>query len=311
MHYQKTSLRVYAALAIGAFAVSPLASAELPRGDDTVIGVEGAICGPLKSVDGGSVSAEVINEPSGPDYFVKKHIGQPKYEEFTVQFGFGLGRQLYQWIQSSWSASYTRKEITLIQGDQVRTASNCLITETTIPALDTRLQTPGAISVKFAAEEIRAAGGGEKLKATQDVVSRPWLVSGFRLELAGIATTSVLRIESFTVKQTAITDDIGDARDYAREPGKLEFPNLVITVPESASKTWTDWHREFVIVGNNDEINEKSGAIRLLGPDRRELAQIQLSNVGIYKVVPARAADGTKVVVAELYVERMQFVAAK
>ena len=35
-------------------------------------------CGFPKSIGGGAITAEVIKEPSGSDYFVKKHIGQPK-----------------------------------------------------------------------------------------------------------------------------------------------------------------------------------------------------------------------------------------
>jgi hypothetical protein len=37
----------------------------------------------IKSLDGGSISAEMINEPAGSNDFAKKHLGQPKYEEFT------------------------------------------------------------------------------------------------------------------------------------------------------------------------------------------------------------------------------------
>ena len=40
--------------------------------------LDGVKCGFIKSVEGGGVSAEVINEPVGPNYYVKKHIGQPK-----------------------------------------------------------------------------------------------------------------------------------------------------------------------------------------------------------------------------------------
>jgi hypothetical protein len=36
----------------------------------------------------------------------------------------------------------------------------------------------------------------------------------------------VSKVDSLTVKQTAVTDDIGDARDYQREPGKMDIPNV-------------------------------------------------------------------------------------
>ena len=46
--------------------------------------LDGKEAGFVKSVDGGAVTAEVINEPSGLSFFVKKHIGAPKYEEFML-----------------------------------------------------------------------------------------------------------------------------------------------------------------------------------------------------------------------------------
>jgi hypothetical protein len=56
--------------------------------------LDGVSAGFLKSVDGGGVSSEVITEPSGPSFFAKKHVGQPKYEEFVLHLGFSLSKQV-------------------------------------------------------------------------------------------------------------------------------------------------------------------------------------------------------------------------
>ena len=106
------------------------------------------------------------------------------------------------------------------------------------------------------------------------------------------------------------SDDIGDARDVLREPAKLEFPNLRITLAESSAKTWTDWFEDFVIKGNNDDSKEKSGAIVFLSPNRQsELGRITLHNLGIFALRerPAQANDQVARLVAELYCERMEF----
>ncbi len=79
--------------------------------------IDGAKAGFLKSVDGGGVTAEVINEPAGKSYFVKKHIGQPKYEDFTIQVGFSMSKVFYSWIQQSWSMSYQRMDGSIIALD--------------------------------------------------------------------------------------------------------------------------------------------------------------------------------------------------
>ena len=51
--------------------------------------LDGKEAGFVKAVDGGAIPAEVIHEPSGSSFFVKKHIGAPKYEELMLQFTSG------------------------------------------------------------------------------------------------------------------------------------------------------------------------------------------------------------------------------
>ncbi len=80
--------------------------------------LQGVKCGFLKAVDGGDISAEVIEERLAPDYFVKKHIGQPKYEDIVLTFGFELVQDVYEWITESWSMSYSRKDGSIVVTDR-------------------------------------------------------------------------------------------------------------------------------------------------------------------------------------------------
>ncbi len=65
--------------------------------------LDGVKCGFIQEISGGGVSADVITEPSGPSFFTKKHIGQPKYEDFVLQIGFNLSNAVYDWIAASWT----------------------------------------------------------------------------------------------------------------------------------------------------------------------------------------------------------------
>jgi phage tail-like protein len=283
--------------------------------------LDGVKCGYLKSIAGGGVSAEVIQEPAGPNYFVKKHIGQPKYEDLTLQVGFSMSKPLYEWIAQSWTMKYQRKSGSIIALDQSlapkseRQFNQALITETTIPAMDGSSKEPAYMTVTFSPEFTRTvaptgskADYGEYGKNEQKM----FLPSNFRLEIDGIDCSKVNKIESFTVKQTAVTDDIGDARDRAKEPGKLEFPNLKITVAEVAAQPFIDWHENFVIKGNNDESFEKGGMLTLLAPNQEKpLMRIRFYNLGIFRLQPAKAeanADQIKKVEVEMYVERMELL---
>ncbi|MGE5296717.1 MAG: phage tail protein, partial [Solirubrobacterales bacterium] len=270
-----------------------------------MMNLDGQNCGYVKGMEGGGISAEVINEPAGPSYFVKKHIGQPKYEEITVQVGFSMTKALYEWIAQSWKMNYQRKDGSIIildrnmQPQSERKFTQALITETTIPAMDIASKEPAYMTVKFAPETIRVSKptGAKSAEEFGKNEQKVFLPSNFKLQIDGLDCSKVMRIESFTVKQTTVTDDIGEARDYAKEPGKLEFPNLKLTIPESAAQGFVDWHNKFVIEGNNDEANEKGGTLTLLSPNlKTELAKISFFNMGIFRIRPDTSEANTDAV---------------
>jgi phage tail-like protein len=278
--------------------------------------LDGVSCGFLKAVDGGDISAEVISEPQGSAQFIKKHIGPPKYEDFQLQFGFGMSKVLYDWIAASWKQNYARKNGSIVSTDfkltpiSERQFTNALITETTIPPLDASAKDPAFLTVKFSPEYTRtakASGTAGKVVADKQKVFLP---SNFRLEIDGLDCSKVNKVDALTVKQTVSTDDIGDARDYTKEPGKLEFPNLKITLAAVSAPTWNAWFEDFVVKGNNGDSNEKSGAIVLLAPDRKaELARITLHNLGIFALRHQRQVANDEAVqrlTAELYCEQME-----
>jgi hypothetical protein len=281
--------------------------------------LEGVKCGFIKSVEGGGISAEVINEPSGPEYYVRKHIGQPKYEDFGLQIDLSMDKSVYDWIAASWSGKYLRRDGSIQAADynlnvrSEREFFNALITETTFPAMDASSKEPCYIKVKFAPEITRFKKGSGKLSAGAGKgAQKKWLPANFRLEIDGLDCTRVSKVDSFTVKQSVQTDDIGDARDYLKEPGKLEFPNLGISLAESFAQSWMDWHEDFVIKGNSGDEQEKNGSLTFLSPDlKQELAQIKFYHLGIFRLAPEKSeasAEQIKRVLAELYCERMEFV---
>ncbi len=281
--------------------------------------LDGVKCGFVKSVEGGGASAQVVNESAGPDYFIRKHLGQVRYEDFEVQMGLNMGKPVYEWIRQSWSQKYARKDGSIIAADfnyQAKSEQQffkALLTETTIPAADAASKEPAYLTLKFSPEYTRPGKPGGKVDpgASAKEQQKLWLPANFKLDIAGLNCKTVSRIESFTVKQTAVRDDIGDARDQKKEPGKLEFPNLKITLSERDAESWLAWHEDFVVKGNNTQDKEKSGSLTFLSPNlKEELLTIRFYNMGIFRLQPERAeanADTLKRLVAELYVERMDF----
>ena len=277
--------------------------------------LEGILIGLLKSVDGGAISADVVSEKQ-IDYFSKKHIANVKYEEFTAECGFTMSKAIYDWINKSWTGNAERKSGAVIAADfkyeakARREFRDALLTEMTIPACDGSSKEPAYLTIKFAPEEITNKPGSGKLTLPSSKGQKQWLPANFKLEIDGLDCTKVSKIDAFTVKQSVVTDPVGEERDYEKEPGKLEFPNLSILLSEASAQTWFDYFQNFVIQGNSGEANEKSGTLSFLDATRKEtLAHIRFFNLGIFKLSDDKAeanSDQIKRVKAELYCERME-----
>ena len=278
--------------------------------------LDGAKCGFLKTVDGGAAVAEVISESVGSSYFAKKHLGQISYGPLVLQFGLAMSKDVYDWINASWSGNYIRKNGAVVATDHKldavsqREFFNALVTETTIPALDGSSKNPAYLTLKFAPEYTRTTKASGKVTGVAKGEQKLWLPSNFRVTIDDLDCTRVSAVDSIIVKQSVATDDIGEARDYMREPTKLEFPNLKITLMESSAKSWFDWFDDFVIKGNSADAKEKNGSIALLSASLTdELLRIDLFNLGIFRIGPDKTeanSDRITTVTAHLYCERME-----
>ena len=276
--------------------------------------LDGVKAGFLESAAGGDAVADVVAEPAKPGTLGKKHIANVRYEEIRIALGLDLDAALYEWIQASWAMSYARKDGSIVTGDATFQAKTeleffqALVTETTFPALDAGSKDAGHMTVKLAPEYTRARKASGKLTPPAARVQKKWLPANFRFELSGLDCSKVSRIDSFTIKQTAATDDLGERRDVLKEPAGVEFPNLRVTLAEVSAQTWHEWHEDFVIKGNCGDDQEKEGAIVLLAPDlKAELARITLHHVGIFALrrVPQTTTQQVPRLVADLYCEQM------
>jgi hypothetical protein len=286
-----------------------MATARTPAAARFQLTLDGVACGLTPSVSGGDVSADVVAESADASYFVKKHIGAPKYEDFSAEIDFGFGHDVWDWIANSFRQNYARKDgsVTTVDVDLnakvERQFFNALLVEVAFPALDGASKEPGKVTIKFSPELTRSHAASGKVSAGPAKAKR-WLASNFKLELDGVDCTRVKRIDSFAVQLPVSADAVGSARDLQKEPGRIDFPNLRVTIAEGSSiASWKAWFEDFVINGNNDESKEKNGAIVLLTPDlKTELARVVLHNVGIFALRRGQQAE-----VADLYCERMDF----
>jgi hypothetical protein len=268
--------------------------------------LDGVSCGLLASCVGGDISADVLEERVDGSAFPKKHIGPPKYEDFELQVGFGMASPVYDWISTTWTAGFARKNGSVTAVDSSMNAlseqqfANALVTKTTIPTLDAASKDAGRLAITLSPESTTTGADGGKVPSVGVAQQKPFVLSHFRLELDGLDCSHVTKIDSFTVEVQADVTSAG-----------IVFPDLRVTMAADgvAAATWQSWFTDFVVDGRNEDALEKSGAIVFLAPDLHgEIARVTLHNVGISALrrVPLGAGDAVRRLAADLYCERME-----
>lgn len=264
--------------------------------------LEGTSCGTIQSVEGGEATAGVIQE-AGPEFFMAKHLGPLKYEDISLSLGFSMGKPVYDWIAASLRMKAGPVNGAIILADQNFEAQraqqffNAIVSELGIPAADGASKDVAYLTVRVAPERTHTVKGSGKVMDRLDRKQKPWVSSNFRLKIDGLDCSRVAKIDGFTIKQ-------------ANVPGKLDFPNLRITLAEASGETWRQWHEDFVINGNNSEAREKHGTLEFLSANLQEtLLSIALHNLGIFRLTterPEAGADRVSRMVAQLYCQRME-----
>ncbi len=275
----------------------------------------------LKSAEGGFPKAEVILESAGPNLPVKKRIGPPRFQEIAIQCDPVMPKPLFDWIAAALNMSYVRKNGAIITADFNRAEQsrlefkNALITEIGIPACDAGSKDPGFLTVKFAPEfTTPLAGKGSALPAIGPK-SKVLAPSNFRLTIPGLDCSRVSKIEALTIKQAVSQNAVGQMRDFQKEPGKLEFPNLVISLAESSAGTFYAWFQDMVIKGNAGENNERAGTLEFLDQTMKSpLLTIYFNHLGIFGFTPEKSeasVEAVKRVRVEMYCEQITLMPVK
>ena len=264
--------------------------------------IEGRSAGWVHSVEGGQATSERVRQKQSPDV---------QYDDLTVKCGAGMSSEFFQWLAETCANKHVRKGGAIIAADfnyreMTRLAfKGALITEVGLPALDAASKEAAKMTIKFSPEYTQfasATGGGASIGGWPDpdaVAQKKWLCSNFRLRISGLdqACSRVNKIDSFGVKQKVVRrPPNGQLHDYQKEPSGIETPNLVITFPESSSKEFSDWHKDFVIQGHNGQDKEKEGTLEYLAPDLKEvLFTVTFHGLRIFKIAPDNIASGGEV----------------
>ncbi len=298
----------------------PLATAADSRstaGGSSALELDGQFIDFLRSAEGGFPKADVFYEPAGPNSVVKKHIGPPKYQDIAIQFDPLMPKPLFDWIAASLTMAYVRKNGAILTADLNRAEqsrlqfNNALITELGIPACDATSRELGSLNMKFSPEFTTPLAGKGSVLPAVGAKTKVWMPSNFRLTIPGIDCSKVTKIEALTIKQSFTQTAVGQKRNSQQEPASLEYPNLVIYIPEASAGTFYAWFQDMVVKGNAGENNERPGTLEFLDPTLKgPLLTINFHHLGIFGFTPEKSeanAQTIKRVKVEMYCEQITF----
>ena len=288
--------------------------------------------GTLQSIEGGNFKSDVVDEKVGANPLVMKYSGRPKFEDVTIQVGMAMAPRFWKWIAKSFNYDAKRCNGALVALDYDnkerwrRTFRGALIKEVTFPTLDGAAKEPAYMQVKFAVEYLKEERGSRaayQYPAEQEArgewdKQRLWLPSMFTFRVDNFSpdATETVKIDSFTVKQEVIDCPVGGELEITKEPGRIDFPNLSVTIMQRDADPWMEWWDDFVRNGNHQQTKQKNGHISFLGREAGPrgiitappLVTVDIYDIGILGLGPVKHDSkqaALQKVKLDLYCERM------
>ncbi len=243
----------------------------------------------IKSIEGGWVKMNSVDEQVGSDNVRIKHATTVEVDPITIEMGMSQTDFMLKWIADSWNKKFARHSGSIVSANFDYESEfehwfyDALIEETAIPTLDAASKDALFLKVKLRPERIEFKPGDKhKLEGKHKGLQKLWSASSFRLLIDGLDTKSVSKIEGFTVKQGIKPVAAGPFRLPQLEPTKLDFPDLSFHVSHKHSGSVFDWYKQVVLDGQKDSMAERNGAIEFLSPNKQDvLLRIKLNDVGI------------------------------
>ena len=274
----------------------------------------------VHAVHGGTVVADVVSQTSVKEAFARKSIGAARNEEFRVECAQATSSGLLDWVVASWGSKPPRRDGAVLACDldylvhTERGFTGALIAATAFPAFDAAAKTAGRLSVTFAPLTIlTATDPATKLAVNLATGAKQtqWLTSNFRLEIDGLDCTKVSPHRPVRRQPTDRTGRVARLRRPCGRTHRLPIAadHLVRGQRRVVARLAPGLRRR-----RQQRIGwrEARGAHLLASNLQTELAHIELSGLGIFRLTtdPPEDASPSQVArwYAELYCEQMTLV---
>ena len=287
----------------------------------------------FRSIEGGGVKADVMTYQYGAnadkrDFTRWRMLGKPKFEDIKLQVGMSMSEPFFMWIQDFFEAKPARKNGAILAADFYyverarRVFKQALIKELTFPKLDATDKNAVYMNIALAVEDIEFLPGNGKQLPQQskgfDEDQKHWTANNFFFQLDDYkdACRRVVKVDSFTVKQTIIEHHMGGFKAAIKAPSTIEYPNLTFYVPEVDAQPFIDHMQKRVGFGTDVSKGEvrntetMHGELDAFDNELKPIFHIEFFGADIISVTPDRSdasSEELKLVKVELYTEKMTF----
>lgn len=287
----------------------------------------------IKSVEGGLINAQSVEEPVGQFNLRGRHLGTREVEPIQIEFGMSGAKWALDLVDDF---IHKRKhhrlsgEIYHADANMVSqymfTFSDAVITELTLPKLDAQGKDTLMCKIKLQPQDVTfKLGDGRKLNPDPLGRQKAWHTTNFRVTLDNVGElTYVSSVEAMTIKLGHKPMQLGNHFRPDIVPTKVDIPKLSIVQPLIRSKALIDWYDKAVAnqlksgTADPDHLGTKkgsggyetSGSIEFLDPTLKQvLYTVDMFGIGMEKFsIPKSEANasGTKNAKFDFYVTSMQ-----
>src|SRR5688572_5395452 len=147
--------------------------------------------GLFRSIEGGSIKADVMTYQNGQNYDRWRQLGKPKFEDIKIQTGMSMSEAFYAWIENFFTGVPDRKNGAIVAADfnymerARREFKEAMIKELTFPKLDGQDKNPAYMTVALAVEQIVFLPGTNRdiSEASNPDKQKNWASCNFRFTL--------------------------------------------------------------------------------------------------------------------------------
>jgi T4-like virus tail tube protein gp19 len=278
--------------------------------------------GLFRSIEGGSVRADVATYQQGGHFDRWRQLGKPKFEDIKLQVGMAMSEPFYGWIADFFAKKPKRKNGSIIAADfyyserAVREFSGALIKELTFPALSGADKNAVYMGVAMAVEEIVfKKGSGEKMETPKGFDNQKlWTAANFTFSIYNYenACKRVTKVDSFTLKQNITEYYAGGFRGPIKGPTVVEFPNVSFYIPEADAEPFFKRCEAGIVKGGLPAALK--GTLKTFDNAGKDLFTVEMEECDVISVTPDKSdasSEEIKQVKVELYTQKMAFTYGK